>query len=140
MRKLMFAEPHFGQNFILPKTSSCSFNFIVDFLRLHFSFNMSPNSVKLNPFASSPHRGQCCPGSSLLSYVHLEFGQVHEGIATPPLDKPTTKDKTVAEFHSPNISPEIFAQYLFWQLGRSSKKAKGEGNSQKRALACCKIG
>lgn len=79
----MFVEPHFGQNFILAKISSCSFDLIIDFLRLHFSFNMSPNSVKLNPFASSPHRGQCCPGSSFLSYVHFGFGQVHEGIITP---------------------------------------------------------
>ena len=83
MRKLTFVEPHFGQNFILLKTLSCSLDLIIDFLRLHFSFNILPNSVKLNPFASSPHSGQCCPDSSLLSNVHFGFGHVHEGIPTP---------------------------------------------------------
>lgn len=63
----MFGEPHFGQNFIFPESLSCSFDFVIDFLRFHFSFSTLPNSVKSNAFACSPHSGQFCPDSSLLS-------------------------------------------------------------------------
>src|SRR3990170_2880083 len=78
----MFVEPHFGQCFILLKASSCFLDFIIDFLRLHFSFSRLLNSLKLNPLACSPHNGQYCPGWSCLSYVHLVFGHVHEGMFT----------------------------------------------------------
>ena len=78
----MFVEPHFGQYFFLLKASSCFWDFIIDFLRLHFSFSRMVNSLKLKSSAFSPHNGQCCPGWSCLSYVHLVFGHVHEGMFT----------------------------------------------------------
>jgi len=78
----MFVEPHFGQNFILPKTSCCFLALSIDFLKSHFCFRRLPSSLNLNSLACSPHNGQCCPGWSCLSYVHLVFGQVHQGIST----------------------------------------------------------
>ena len=78
----MFVEPHFGQNFLLAKTSSCFLALSIDFLKSHFCFHRLPSSLDLNSLACSPHNGQCCPGWSCLSYVHLVFGQVHQGIST----------------------------------------------------------
>jgi len=82
MRKLMFVEPHFGQNFLLPKTLSCFLALSIDFLKSHFCFHRLPSSLNLNSLACSPHNGQCCPSWSCLSYVHLVFGHVHKGILT----------------------------------------------------------
>jgi len=78
----MFVEPHFGQNFILPKTGLYFLVLSIDFLKPPFSFNRLPNSLNLNSLASFSHNGQCCPGCSCLSYVHLMFGQVHVGMIT----------------------------------------------------------
>ncbi len=72
----MFAEPHFGQNFLLPKALS------IDFLKSHFCFHKLSSSLNLNSLACSPHNGQCCLGWSSLSYGHLVFGQVHEVMFT----------------------------------------------------------
>ena len=77
----MFVDPHLGQNFFLFRASSCFFSLIIDFSSSHFSFSIFPNSLKLNSWASVPHNGQCCPGSSRLSYAHSLFGQVHEVIS-----------------------------------------------------------
>jgi hypothetical protein len=78
----MFVEPHFGQNFLLPKTLSCFLALSTDLLKAHFCFHRLPSSLNLNSLACSPHNGQCCPGSSCLSYVHLVFGQVHQDMLT----------------------------------------------------------
>jgi hypothetical protein len=78
----MFVEPHFGQNFLLAKTSSCFLALSINFLKSHFCFHRLPSSLDLNSLACSPHNGQRCPSSSCLSYVHLVFGQVHQGIFT----------------------------------------------------------
>ena len=83
----MFVEPHFGQNFNLRKSRSCSLVFSIDFLKSSFNFSRLPNSLNLNSLASLPHNGQCCPSFSCLLYVHLVFRQVQIGMLRHLQDK-----------------------------------------------------
>ncbi len=127
----MFVEPHFGQYFILLKASSCFLALSIDFLRLHFSFSRLLNSLKLNPLACSPHNGQCCPGWSCLSYVHLVFGQVHEGIFT---HHPKPNQSRTHAYHQPCliIDDGVTSSLTLFMLFKSfSKSNAGNCNSMR---------
>lgn len=67
MRKLMFGEPHFGQNLVLFSLDLNLLSLSTDFLLPSFSFKSLPNSEKSSFCGAVAHNGQSFSGLNSLS-------------------------------------------------------------------------